>query len=73
MAAYRKRGRTPVKPTDVPVIEAAVVALVRSIEDLFERETWVGPCTYRQHPTLRIVVRDRAERVARLFLKRGAE
>jgi hypothetical protein len=73
MAAYRKRGRTPVKPTDVPVIEAAVVALVRSIEDLFETETWVGACTYRQNPTLRVVVRERAERVARLFLKRGGK
>lgn len=70
---HPRRARPPIKANARPQMDAEVVAMVRTLQQLFATETWAAPCTYRQCPTLRAVLKDRAERVARLFAGRGGQ
>jgi hypothetical protein len=67
-AVSKRRARLRVRPNVGPLVEAEIVALVRSVESLFASEQCVGACIYRQDPLARVLVKKRAERVRDVFI-----
>lgn len=65
----KNRALTRVKRNERPLIDAQVLRLARAALALLD-DVRVGPCTYRQEPLLRSVVRDQAEKVLDLVAYR---
>jgi hypothetical protein len=60
MTKLNRNARLNVRPNEKALFRAKVLRLVRAVEDLFARETLVGPSTFRQEPMLRVIVRHAA-------------
>lgn len=71
MMPAKRRARVCIRGNDSAHINAAVLGLMRAVENLFRTERRLGPCCYRQEPAVRMVALNAMERLRECLNEQG--